>query len=324
MQKRALSGIKPTGDLHLGNYLGAIHEFLELQSQPDFVNYYFIADYHALNSNPDPVKLREHTLDIFKAYIAFGLDPEKSTIFVQSHVPEHVELSWLLTGLIPMGLLERAHAYKDSLSNGRAINVGLFSYPVLMAADILIYDATVVPVGADQKQHVEITRDIAEKFNNLYGDTLTIPEPMIRPEVAIVPGTDGGKMSKSKGNVIPLFGKKDEIKRQIMGILTDSTPLESPKDPDSCNVFKIYKLLAPPSDVNTMREKYLAGGYGYGHAKKDLLEAFLTFFTPAREKMEELNNAPDEVERLMTLGAEKARAYAAAKILQVRKAIGLS
>ncbi|MGL5721173.1 MAG: tryptophan--tRNA ligase [Brevinema sp.] len=324
MQKRALSGIKPTGDLHLGNYLGAIREFLELQSQQDFVNYYFIADYHALNSCPDPVQLHQLTLDIFKAYIAFGLDPKKSTVFVQSHVPEHVELSWLLTGLIPMGLLERAHAYKDSIANGRMVNMGLFSYPVLMAADILLYDATVVPVGADQKQHVEITRDIAEKFNNIYGNVLTIPEPMIRPEVAIVPGIDGGKMSKSKGNVIPLFGKTDEIKRQIMGILTDSTPLEEPKDPDSCNVFKIYKLLASPSDVDSMREKYLAGGYGYGHAKKELLEAFLTFFAPARAKMEELNKAPDEVERLMVLGAEKARTYASAKVLQVRKAVGLS
>lgn len=323
MKKRALSGIKPTGELHLGNYFGAIQGFLQLQEEKDMENYYFIADYHALNEHPNPSILRERTLDIFKSYIALGLDPKLSTIFVQSDVPEHTELCWLLMGLTPMGLLERAHAYKDAIANNKLINMGLFNYPVLMAVDILIYGSTVVPVGADQKQHLEITRDIAEKFNNTYGLVFTIPEPMIRPDAAIIPGTDGNKMSKSKNNIIPIFGSEKEIKTRVMNILTDSTPLEAPKNPDTCNVFNIYKLIASSSNIEKMRQNYLAGGYGYGHAKKELLEAILSYFGPAREKMKELNEAPDEINKLMRLGAEKARASASVKVKQARKAVGL-
>lgn len=323
MIKRALSGIKPTGDLHLGNYFGAFKGFLDLQAEKDMINYYFIADYHALNECPNPAILRQRTLNIFKSYIALGLDPQKSSIFVQSDVPQHAELCWLLMGLTPLGLLERAHAYKDSVAKGNPVNMGLFNYPVLMAVDILMYDATVVPVGADQKQHVEITRDIAEKFNNTYGPIFTVPEPLIQENTAIVPGIDGNKMSKSKDNYIPIFGTEKEIKNRVMSIVTDSTPLEAPKNPDTCNVFSLYKLAASPAQSEAMRQRYLAGGLGYGHAKKEFFELLLEFFKPAREKMKELDAAPDEVLKLMHLGAEKARDYAAPKVRQVRKAMGL-
>lgn len=321
--KKALSGIKPTGDLHLGNYFGAIKGFLELQANNDIDNFYFIADYHALNSHPDPKILRQRTLEIFKALIALGLDPVKSTIFIQSDIPEHTELCWLLTGVTPVGLMERAHAYKDTLAKDQSPNMGLFNYPLLQAADILIYDSALVPVGADQKQHIEIARDIAEKFNRIYGDIFVVPEPMIRENLAIIPGTDGEKMSKSKNNVIPIFASEKEIKKQVMSIKTDSTPLEEPKEFLSCPIYNIYKLFASQDEIQKMQNNYRNGNYGYGHAKMELLEIILKFFEPAQKKMIDLNNNEDEVEKLIKFGANKARSLAQKKIQQVRKAIGL-
>lgn len=322
-KKRALSGIKPTGDIHLGNYFGAFREFLALQNNQNIENLYFIADYHALNEIPDPKLLRERTIHIFKAFIALGLDPEKSVIFVQSDVPEHTELCWLLSGVTPMGLLERSHAYKDSVAKQKIVNMGLFNYPLLQAADILIYDADLVPVGADQKQHVEIARDIAEKFNREYGDIFTIPEPLIQNSSAIVPGTDGQKMSKSKNNTIPIFASEKEIKKSIMNITTDSTPLENPKDPNNCTIFLLYKMFASPTQIEKMKQNYLNGGYGYGHAKTELFEIIMQHFEPVRKKMLELNSCPGEVFDLMKTGAEKARIIAQSKIDKVKKTMGL-
>lgn len=322
-KKRALSGIKPTGDIHLGNYFGAFREFLALQNDQNIENLYFIADYHALNEIPDPKLLRERTINIFKAFIALGLDPEKSIIFVQSDVPEHTELCWLLSGVTPMGLLERSHAYKDAIAKQKIVNIGLFNYPLLQAADILIYDADLVPIGADQKQHVEIARDIAEKFNREYSDIFTIPEPLIQDSVAIVLGTDGQKMSKSKNNTIPIFSSEKEIKKSIMNITTDSTPLENPKDPNNCTIFLLYKMFASPTQIEKMKQNYLNGGYGYGHAKTELFEIIMQHFEPARKKMLELNSFPDEVFDLMKTGAEKARTIAQSKISKVKKIMGL-
>lgn len=323
IQKRALSGIKPTGELHLGNYLGAIQGFLELQARQDVTNFYFIADYHALNNTPNPQDLRERTLHIFKALISLGLDPEKSTIFIQSDIPEHVELCWILTGLTPVGLMERSHAYKDALSHEKNPNMGLLSYPILQTADIIIYDPNLVPVGADQKQHIEISRDLAEKFNRIYGETFVIPEPMIQEHVATIPGTDGEKMSKSKNNTIEIFGTEKKIKEQVMSIKTDSTPLEEPKDFITCNVYNIYKFFATPQELEQMQQNYRGGNYGYGHAKLALYEKILEFFAPARAKMKELDQNENEVRLLMKQGAEKARIHARKKIQQVRKTIGL-
>ncbi|MGL4393863.1 MAG: tryptophan--tRNA ligase [Brevinema sp.] len=321
--KRALSGIKPTGQLHLGNYFGAIKGFLELQANPEFDNLYFIADYHSLNSMPNPQELRQCTFEIFKAFIALGLDPQKSTIFVQSDVPEHTELCWLLTGITPVGLMERAHAYKDSLAKDKAPNMGLFNYPLLQAADILIYDSEVVPVGADQKQHIEMARDIAEKFNRIYGETFVVPQPVIKEDVAVIVGTDGEKMSKSKDNVIPLFGTEKEIKKAIMSIQTDSTPLEEPKEYKTCPVYNLYRLFANADQIQQMQANYQNGNYGYGHAKLALLETMMEFFQPAREIMKDLDNNEDEVVRLMKIGSEKARHLAQKKVSAVRKAVGL-
>ena len=323
MKKRALSGIKPTGNLHLGNYLGAVKGFLDLQADKEVDNFYFIADYHALNGVPNPQDLRDRTLHIFKALISLGLDPEQSTIFVQSDIPEHVEMCWLLTGLTPVGLMERAHAYKDAIAHIKNPNMGLLSYPILQAADILIYDPQWVPVGADQKQHIEISRDLAEKFNRIYGETFIVPDPLIKEDLAIIPGTDGEKMSKSKNNVIQIFGTEKEIKAQIMSIQTDSTPLEEPKDFDACHIYNIYKYFATPTELTKMQDNYRGGNYGYGHAKLALLEKLLEYFAPARQRMDELDKNEDEVRLLMKKGAEKARGRAQKKIQQVRKAMGL-
>ncbi|MGL4388237.1 MAG: tryptophan--tRNA ligase [Brevinema sp.] len=321
--KRALSGIKPTGQLHLGNYFGAMKGFLELQANPKFDNLYFIADYHALNSHPDPQELRQCTFEIFKAFIAVGLDPQKSTIFVQSDVPEHTELCWLLTGVTPVGLMERSHAYKDTLAKEKNPNMGLFNYPLLQAADILIYDSELVPVGADQKQHIEIARDIAEKFNRIYGDIFVIPEPLIQEEIAVIIGTDGNKMSKSKNNVIPLFASEKEIKKAVMSIQTDSTSLEEPKEFETCPVYILYKLFTNKEELLQMQSNYKNGNYGYGHAKLALLDIMMEFFRPARQIIADLDNNQDEVIKLMKLGSEKARDIAQKKIDKIRKAVGL-
>ena len=318
--KRSLSGIQPSGVLHIGNYFGAIKQFIENQDEHE--GFYFVADYHSLTSSPDPQSLRDNSYNIVLDYLALGLDPEKSTIFLQSDIPELTELYWILSNLTPVGLLERGHSYKDKISKGISANSGLLTYPVLMAADILIYDSEVVPVGKDQKQHLEMAREIANKFNIQYGETFVIPEPAIIESLAVVPGTDGQKMSKSYNNTIEMFASKKNLKKQIMSIVSDSTPLEDPKDPDN-NITKLYKLFATKEELTAMEDNFKAGNYGYGHAKTELLNAILAYFEEARARREELVQNPEYVEEVLRKGAEKARALAIAKIKEVKKAVGL-
>ncbi|MBF4806539.1 MAG: tryptophan--tRNA ligase [Pseudoleptotrichia goodfellowii] len=318
---RSLSGIQPSGNLHIGNYFGAIKQFVEFQDK--YEGLYFLANYHALTSSPKGEDLKRNTVNAILDYLALGLDPEKSIIFLQSDVPEHTELSWILANVAPMGLLERAHSYKDKTAKGIKPNVGLFTYPILMAADILMYDPDVVPVGKDQKQHVEITRDIAIKFNETYGkEVFKLPEEKIVENVAVVPGVDGDKMSKSYGNVINMFIPKKEIKKQIMGIVTDSTPLEEPKNPDN-NITKLYSLLATEAKVEEMKRKFSEGNYGYGHAKNELFEKFIDYFNPFIEKREKLEKNIDYVYDVLKEGAFKARSIAQKKMEEVRSTVGL-
>lgn len=318
---RVLSGIQPSGKLHLGNYFGMMRPALHLQEQGEA--FLFIANYHALTSVSDPQRLRTDTLDVALDFLACGLDPARTTFFRQSDVPEVHELSWMLSSLTPMGLLERCHSYKDKLARGLEATHGLFAYPVLMAADILIYQSNVVPVGRDQKQHVEVTRDLAIKFNNRYGTVFTIPEPSIQEDVAVVPGTDGQKMSKSYGNTIELFGQPKDVKASVMGIVTDSTPMEAPKEPDACNVYALYKLFATPAQAADMAAKLRAGGYGYGHAKKELLAIYHEVFDPFRSRRAELAANLDFVETILRTGAERARAEATKTLDAARRAVGL-
>lgn len=319
--KRSLSGIQPSGVLHIGNYFGAIKQFVELQNE--YEGFYFLANYHALTSSPKGEDLKNNTINVILDYLALGLDPEKSTLFLQSDVPEHTELSWILSNVTPMGLLERAHSYKDKTAKGIKPNVGLFTYPVLMASDILIYSPDIVPVGKDQKQHVEITRDIATKFNETYGkEVFKLPKEKIVENVATVPGTDGDKMSKSYGNVINMFGSKKQLKKQIMNIVTDSTPLEEPKNPDN-NITKLYSLFATEEEVNALKEKFLAGNFGYGHAKTELFDKFMDYFAPFQKKREELLQNMDYVNEILKKGALKAREIATKKVDEVRDAVGI-
>ena len=319
--KRSLSGIQPSGVLHIGNYFGAIKQFVELQDE--YEGFYFLANYHALTSSPKGEDLKNNTINVILDYLALGLDPEKSTLFLQSDVPEHTELSWILSNVTPMGLLERAHSYKDKTAKGIKPNVGLFTYPVLMASDILIYSPDIVPVGKDQKQHVEITRDIAIKFNETYGkEVFKLPKEKIVENVATVPGTDGDKMSKSYGNVINMFGSKKQLKKQIKNIVTDSTPLEEPKNPDN-NITKLYSLFATEEEVNTLKEKFLAGNFGYGHAKTELFDKFMDYFAPFQKKREELLQNMDYVNEILKKGALKAREIATKKDDEVRDAVGI-
>ena len=321
--KRSLSGIQPSGILHLGNYFGAMKQFIDTQNSGEYDGFYFIADYHSLTSLTDPKALKDNTYNIVLDYLALGLDPKKSTIFLQSDVPEHTELSWLLSNVTPVGLLERGHSYKDKIAKGISPNTGLLTYPVLMAADILMYDTDVVPVGKDQKQHLEFARDIAMKFNLHYiVDLFKLPEPLILDDSAIVPGTDGQKMSKSYGNTINMFASKKELKKQVMSIVTDSTPLEDPKDPNN-NVAKLYALFASIEKQNEMKEKFLAGNYGYGHAKTEVLNAILEYFGEARERREELAKDTDYINEVLYEGGKKARAIAQEKIMKAKEAVGI-
>lgn len=321
--KRSLSGIQPSGILHLGNYFGAMKQFIDTQNSGEYDGFYFIADYHSLTSLTDPKALKDNTYNIVLDYLALGLDPKKSTIFLQSDVPEHTELSWLLSNVTPVGLLERGHSYKDKIAKGISPNTGLLTYPVLMAADILMYDTDVVPVGKDQKQHLEFARDIAMKFNQQYNvDLFKLPEPLILDDSAIVPGTDGQKMSKSYGNTINMFASKKELKKQVMSIVTDSTPLEDPKDSNN-NVAKLYALFASIEKQNEMKEKFLAGNYGYGHAKTEVLNAILEYFGEARERREELAKDTDYINEVLYEGGKKARAIAQEKIMKAKEAVGI-
>ena len=318
---RSLSGIQPSGILHIGNYFGAIKQFVELQDE--YEGFYFLANYHALTSSPKGEDLKSNTIGVILDYLALGLNPEKSTLFLQSDVPEHTELSWILSNIAPMGLLERAHSYKDKIAKGIKPNVGLFTYPILMAADILMYSPDIVPVGKDQKQHLEMTRDIATKFNETYGkEVFKLPKEKIVENVATVPGTDGDKMSKSYGNVINMFGSKKALKKQIMSIVTDSTPLEEPKDPDN-NITKLYALLATEAEVEALKEKFRAGNFGYGHAKNELFDKFMDYFSPFQKKREELENNMDYVYGILREGANKARSIATEKMDEVRDVVGL-
>ena len=319
---RVLSGIQPSGQLHIGNYFGSIKPNLEFQGKAD-QGFFFIADLHALTTVQDAAALRKAREDIVLDYLACGFDPAQSIIYYQSQVPAHTELMWILSTLTPMGLLERAVSYKEKVEKGMTPSAGLFSYPVLMAADILLYQADRVPVGKDQKQHLEIARDIALKFNNAYGDTFTLPEPLIREEVAVVPGTDGQKMSKSYGNTIALFGDEKAAKKAIMGIVTDSKGMSDPKDPDTCVLYQIHKLFLSSAGQKTLADEYRAG-LPYGEGKKRLLAAYLDFFSPMRKKREEFAKKPDLVRSILTEGAAKAVAIAEETMGKVRSAVGLA
>jgi len=318
---RALSGVQPSGKIHIGNYFGAIRQYVRMQDEHE--GFFFIANYHALTTIRDPEDMRRQTLDLAADYLALGLDPAKATIFVQSDIPEVCELTWILSTVTPMGLLERCHAYKDKTAQGIPADHGLFAYPVLMAADILIYDSHLVPVGQDQKQHVEVTRDIGERFNNTYGETLVIPEPYILESTAVVPGIDGQKMSKSYDNTIPIFDPEKATRKRIMSIVTDSTPVEDPKDPDKCSVFQLYSLFATDEQRAEMAERYRAGGMGYGDAKKELFEAFMAQFGEARKRREELAADPGYVREVLRKGAEHARAVARVTLDRCRAACGV-
>jgi len=318
---RILSGIQPSGTLHIGNYFGMMRPAIELQEQGEA--FLFIADYHALTTVNDPNVLRQRVKDVALDFLAAGLDPEKTAFYRQSDVPGVQELAWLLSIVTPMGLLERCHSYKDKTARGIAATHGLFAYPVLMASDILAVQSTVVPVGRDQKQHVEVTRDIATKFNHQYGEVFTIPEPSIRETVAIVPGVDGKKMSKSYDNTLEMFGAPGLLKKRVMKVVTDSTPLEEPKDPESCNVFALYKLFASDEEAADLAARYRVAGFGYGTAKKELLAKMNEYFAPMREKRAELEQNMDDVEEILCKGAQKARAEIRKTLQAARQAVGL-
>lgn len=319
---RVLSGMQPSGAAHLGNYFGSMKPNIELLGARDVdENLYVIADLHALTTMHNPDQLREFRQDLSKDFLACGFDPGRGTLFFQSYVPEHVELAWILSCVTPTGLLERAVSYKEKVQQGLEANVGLFAYPVLQAADILLYDADIVPVGKDQKQHIEIARDIAIKFNHRYGkDLLVVPEAKLA-EAAVVPGTDGKKMSKSYGNTIPLFGDEKAVKKAIMGIVTDSKGVEEPKDPKECIVYQIHALLLDESGKKELEQKYQAGGLGYGDAKKMLFDAFMDYFGPMRALRAGLKDA--DVQTVIIEGSKQAKSIAERTMERVRQAAGL-
>ena len=318
---RILSGIQPSGKLHIGNYFGAMRQHLQLQAENEC--FYFIADFHALTSLPDPAQVRVNSLDVTMDYIALGLDTDKTVFWRQSDVPEVTELTWILSCITPMGLLQRCTSYKDKVAQGLSPNHGLFAYPVLQAADILIFNSDLVPVGADQKQHIEVTRDIAVRFNNSYGKILTVPREYIIESVAVVPGIDGQKMSKSYDNTIEIFEPENQLTKNVMRIVTDSTPVQDPKDPEKCNVFALLKLVAQADELAEWEEKYRSGGLGYGTAKKRLAQLLIEYFGPYRQKRAELENNLDFVEQVLTSGAERAGAVARETLNKVRQAVGL-
>jgi tryptophanyl-tRNA synthetase len=318
---RILSGIQPSGRPHIGNYFGAIRQYIQLQA--DNQAFYFVASYHALTAVQDAALLREYTLGVALDFLALGLDPEHATLFTQQDVPEVTELAWVLSCVTPMGMLERAVSYKDKIAQGLSPNHGLFAYPVLQAADILIYLAELVPVGQDQKQHIEMTRDIAAKFNQQFGDVFVIPEPYILDSTAIVPGLDGRKMSKSYGNEIGIFEEGKALKKKVMSIVTDSAPVEAPKDPDTSTPFLLLKLFASPDEVAEWEARYRAGGMGYGDVKKRVLELCDEYFVPFRERRRELEGDPGYVLDVLTQGGRRARAVAQQVMERVREVTGL-
>src|SRR5216110_3538738 len=318
---RILSGIQPSGVLHIGNYFGMMRPAIALQAEGEA--FYFIADYHALTSLRDPAALRENSRRVALDFLACGLDPERAALFRQSDVPQVTELAWILSTLAPMGLLERAHSYKDKLARGMSANVGLFSYPILMAADILIYDSDVVPVGKDQKQHIEITRDLAAKMNETFGPIFKLPEPRIEAATEVVRGLDGQKMSKSYGNNIDIFSDEKETRKRVMSIVTDSTPMESPKDPERSTIIQLYSLFASKDELADMRERFKKGGTGYGDFKKELFEKLWEYFSPMRKRREEILRDKSCVDNVLVQGAKRANEIADQVMERVRAAVGL-
>jgi tryptophanyl-tRNA synthetase len=320
-QKILLSGIQPSGDLHIGNYFGAIKQFVEMQEE--YETYISIVNYHAMTTVHDGDRLKELTYNAVVDHLAAGLDPAKATIFLQSDLPEVTELAWIFETLVTTAYLERAHAYKDKVAKGIEATAGLFNYPALMAADILIMNADVVPVGADQKQHVEYARDIAEKFNSVYGETFKLAEPIIKKEVATVPGIDGQKMSKSYNNTIPLFAEDEEIEKLVMSIPTDSKNVEESKNPEEDNVFKLHKLFAKGEELAKIREGYEKGGLSYVEYKKILIANIQKFIRPLREKRKEIFKDKEQVMEVLAMGAQKTRESALPIMAEVRKRVGL-
>lgn len=319
---RVLTGIQSTGTPHLGNILGAIMPAIEMANDPNNDSFLFIANLHTLTQIKDAGEMRENTLSTAATWLAFGLDIEKSVFYRQSDIPQVTELSWYLSCFFPYQRLTLAHSFKDKADRLEDVNSGLFTYPMLMAADILLYDAEIVPVGKDQLQHLEMTRDVASRFHTKMGETFVIPEAKVSEETMYVPGTDGAKMSKSKGNTINLFLPDKKLRKQIMGIQTDSTPLEEPKDPDTDNVFNVYKLLATKEEISEMRQKYAGGGYGYGHAKQALYELIITRFKEEREKYHFYMQNPEKIEEALAVGAEKAQLVANTVLQRVRTKLG--
>jgi tryptophanyl-tRNA synthetase len=318
---RILSGIQPSGLLHIGNYFGMMKPAIALQAEGEAL--YFIADYHALTSVRDPDVLRKNCRRVALDFLACGLNPERATLFRHSDVPQVTELAWILSAVAPMGLLERAHSYKDKLARGLTATVGLFNYPVLMAADILIYDSDVVPVGKDQKQHIEITRDLAVKMNETFGQIFKLPEARIQVATETVPGIDGQKMSKSYGNNIDIFGDEKEMRRRVMSIVTDSTPVKAPKDPAKSTIFKLYSLVASKNEIATIREEFLKGGSGYGDFKKQLFEKLWEYFAPMRKRREEILADKSYIDSVLEKGATRANEIADQVMKRVRGAVGL-
>jgi tryptophanyl-tRNA synthetase len=318
---RILSGIQPSGTPHLGNYFGMMKPAIELQERGEA--YYFIADFHALTTVQNAAALRANVHELALDFLACGLDPARSVFFRQSDVPQVAELAWILSTVTPMGLLERCHSFKDKTSRGIAASHGLFAYPVLMAADILIYDSDIVPVGRDQKQHLEVTRDIAIKMNETFGEVFKLPEPAIQESTAVVPGLDGAKMSKSYHNTIDLFAPENALRKKIMGIKTDSTPVESPKPVEGSVILALHKLVASEADHRAMENDFLNGGVGYGDLKKRLFAAVWDYFTPFRARRAELEADPGHVEKILAEGAEKAAAVADSVMRRVRQAVGI-
>ena len=319
---RVLSGVQPSGTLHIGNYFGAIRQFVGLQDEHEC--YYFLADLHALTTVQDADRMRTLVRELAAGYLALGLDPERSVIYRQSDLPEVTELSWYLSTVASMGLLQRCHSFKDKVAQGVVPNHGLFAYPVLMAADILIVRSDLVPVGKDQKQHLEVTRDVAASFHAVYGkEVFTLPKPLIQDEVAVVPGIDGQKMSKSYGNTIDIFGPEKPIRKRIMSLVTDSTPVEDPKPTEGSALYQLLKIFAPADERAWVERAFAEGGVGYGDMKKKLFEYFLSTFGDARSRYDELMGDPAEVERILAAGAERARETVAPLMADVRRAVGI-
>jgi len=320
--KRVLTGIQASGDFHIGNYFGAVKPMLEFQADESVDLFPFVADLHAFTSHPEPDTFRQNLHNAVVDWLALGIDSEKSTFYRQSDVRAHTELFWLLLSHTSLGMLERAHSYKDKVAKGLEANAGLFTYPVLMACDILLYDADIVPVGKDQKQHVEMARDIAQRFNHLFGETFVLPEPQINENVQTIPGLDGAKMSKSYGNTIEIFADEKTIKKKIMSIKTDSVEMGTPIDPDTCTVFRFHELFGNPR-LETLRNEYKAGKTGYGDSKKELFELMWDYFADARARKVELLANPDQIKQALLTGAQKANAIAEAKLSLVREKLGL-